>query len=422
MRLVLRRSDRYCVPFYVVKRVGLIHDSDVCQDHRERQQRALQEQARKSSETFGSASAAGVTPLAGFPSGGSTMGVRPGASRSMCGWQGKCNLMKSSTSQYCTGHTCNKVGCSNGKVASSTLCRGCETEVRRNQHQVTTAAAPTRDSIPSWAAKHRHEWDALDGHRRKVGLVSVASASRGNGSRKKFNPQVTDMMIHLYESITKNTVASDEDLQAMTEAVEHRVTANIDAESKQNHALKVTSFRPTPRPDPLLSQVFSSTACRRFLILTEAHFQIPITTLLVAREALVSRRLAERQRQLEETLNFKLRRRISRPVEADDEDEVLAEIELRGLRLRKMQRALRLNIVSCEQSNRGRLATKSLRNDNAKLANNVAKLQDKVRHREETRRRKEETRWLTELIEHRKKFIEFHHKVRSLLRPCGPGI
>lgn len=68
--------------------------------------------------------------------------------------------------------------------------------------------------------------------------------------------QVTDMMVRLYESITKNNVASAEALLDLDKANTRQLIADFDNGSKQpEQALTVLSYRRVPPPDAIMTQV-----------------------------------------------------------------------------------------------------------------------------------------------------------------------
>jgi hypothetical protein len=149
---------------------------------------------------------------------------------------------------------------------------------------------------------------------------------------------------------------------------------------------------------------------------------------------MVAKRLVERRRQLTEQHTARTAAEAARvqpametegEAGADDAD-VHVEIERKALGLLRMQRALRSNIISCEQGRNGRLATKTLRNDNTRVAHQVSKLKVKLEEKEKNLRRREETRWLTHLMDHRKLFFDFHREVCTqascwACKLCPPG-
>lgn len=88
-----------------------------------------------------------------------------------CAWQGTCTAVPMEPSKYCSGHTCKSKGCTNGKNATSMLCRTCEKA--RSMHgpsgqSISGAKAPHQKAIPEWGIKYPTEWAANDRFRTEV--------------------------------------------------------------------------------------------------------------------------------------------------------------------------------------------------------------------------------------------------------------
>eukprot|EP00037_Helgoeca_nana_P021334 m.215082 g.215082 ORF g.215082 m.215082 type:complete len:717 (+) comp25608_c0_seq2:217-2367(+) len=382
----LEKTYHTCIKMgkqWLAQMIAEMHQARMKQHHQE--QNAIQGRKQKGVHNGSEAPVATAARASVVPSVPFAKSAAPAPNNQLCGWA-RCTLSRSDGGQHCTGHTCKTPGCTSGKTPSSPFCRSCEVAIRQQSRQTPTSgssasARPVAVAVPEWAEKHRKEWDMLEGQRGRV----------------------TDMMVRLYESITKNNVASAEALLDLDKANTRQLITDFDNGSKQpEQALTVLSYRRVPPPDAIMTQV-------------------PIDTLLVAREGMVAKRLVERRRQLTEQHTARTAAEAARvqpametegEAGADDAD-VHVEIERKALGLLRMQRALRSNIISCEQGRNGRLATKTLRNDNTRVAHQVSKLKVKLEEKEKNLRRREETRWLTHLMDHRKLFFDFHREVSA---------